>query len=140
MRKHIRQTRFANWFGVTITLFILLLLIFFTFFGDALYKHTTPRVQVANTRTVVFNGTSYKEVPASALIADSGIYLVVAEAGFSRTIYRLQYCPVSYCLLPELGLGMDAVYVEAELLSTSMVVVAAEETNWLKDGAHVLIR
>ena len=84
---------------LSIGAFILFLaiLVFFTFFGNAIYDRITPEVSaylVGSSYRV--DETIYLRVPREAVTGDDTVYEIVSEQAFFRMVYMLRETEVSY--------------------------------------------
>lgn len=124
--------------SVIITVGFFVLMIICTLFGKKLYEWITPKVSVQMPKTVVYeDGERYIRVPKSAVTEEETIYVVTAESGFSRKIYRIREVEVEYI---ENEADPSEYLMTTRLPQGSMLVKESQEGKGLKDGEQVLIR
>ncbi len=117
---------------------LLLLLIFFTLYGNRIYEYITPKVKVRVIQaTVTYGGSEYVTIPREALTEDGSVYIVTSEQGFSRTLYYVHKDKVSFVELPEID--QSSVYVSSGVRRGDRIVVEPEENLSLEDGDRVIV-
>lgn len=135
-----RKEKWSRIFLIAVTVLLFLLLVFFTLFGDAVYKWITPEVTVQKFNMVEVDGKRYACVPKEALTKERCVYFVTSEQGFSRVIYRIwKYQAESvenasdpaFCLIP-----ME----KRQEKSSGLVVVKPEEAADLKEEEKVQLK
>lgn len=135
-----RKEKWSRIFLIAVTVLLFLLLVFFTLFGDAVYKRITPEVTVQKFNMVEMDGKRYACIPKEALTKERCIYLVTSEQGFSRVIYRIWKYQVesvenasdpAFCLIP-----ME----KRQEKSSGLVVVKPEEAADLKEEEKVQLK
>jgi hypothetical protein len=123
---------------LSLAFFILfiLILVFFTFFGNMIYDKITPGVSsFSASSSYQVNETTYIRIPREA-VADGGvIYEIVSERAFSREIFTLRTLKIEYTeTLFDWDEG-DAVYVYKGLSSGTRVLRTPDSS--LGDGSRV---
>jgi hypothetical protein len=121
--------------SILVTSFLLLILVFFTFFGERIYESVTPKVKAFQVNTsITKNDIIYLQIPKKALTEDSYVYVITSNQGFSRTLYTLQKRAVEYREIQE-G-DKDSVYIESGISREEMIV--SEVGFDFKDGDRVI--
>lgn len=121
--------------GVGIVSVLFLVLIFFTFYGNAVYEKITPKVESLKINQVVrIDEKRYCPIENSAFTEEGFLYVITAESGFSRTIYRLEiYRPVEVIEDEE----QNRKLVAASEVHGKQIAAVPEG---LKEGSQVLIK
>ena len=117
---------------------VLLTLLFFSLYGDALYESGKPIVTTV--RMVSVAGQEGIIVPTDAVHYDSGgayVYRLRSERGYSRVIYTAYRVDVEI-IAHDSDSGTTVVkYTVNTAFGDSIIVVKAGE---IKDGGRVLLR
>lgn len=121
--------------GVGIVSVLFLVLIFFTFYGNAVYEKITPKVESLKLNQIVLmEEKRYCPIENTAFTEEGFLYMITKESGFSRTIYQLE------------------IYQPADVIEdeeNNRKLVAASEVHGkriatvpegLKEGSRVLIK
>lgn len=121
--------------GAGIVSVLFLVLLFFTFYGNAVYEKITPKVEsIMINQMVYIDEKRYCPIDNSAFTEDGFIYVITAEAGFSRTIYRLEkYRPVEVIEDEE----QNRKLIPAREVHGKRIATMPEG---LKEGSKVLVR
>jgi hypothetical protein len=78
-------------------LLFILVLVFFTFFGNAIYDRLTPEVAAVTVGGAVStNDMSFIRVSKDVLGEDGKVFEVISEAGFSRELFYLRALEIDY--------------------------------------------
>lgn len=113
---------------------LLVVLLVCTFYGDEVYRAVTPKVRAEYLNSVYRE--KYYLVDKKSMTEDGCVYLVEAESGFSREIYRIRKQFVGECSIAEKsGLLM----LPRDIVPAGYIVSDAQEAQKLKDGDKVLI-
>lgn len=109
-------------------------LLFCTFYGDEVYQAVTPKVQAEYLNSAY--SEKYYLVDKKCMTEDGCVYLVEAESGFSREIYRIRKQFVGECDIAEKsGLLM----LPKDIVPAGYIVSDVRKAQKLKDGDKVLI-
>lgn len=120
--------------SIAVTVLLLMVLIFFTIYGGKVYERITPAVSVTDANMIYRQ--DYVLIEPEYLTEDECVYLVSAESGFSRTIFRIKKQKVEVCgIAEELGKPM----ILREEVKGCYIVTNPEAAKDLKDGDKVLI-
>lgn len=121
------------------TVLLLLVLIFFTLFGGQIYESITPTVEVmAVNSSITKNNVYYLQIPKTALMNDSCVYIVTAEQGFSRMLYTIQKKAVSHMELPDID--VNSVYVSSGITKGDRIISKVDSELLLEDGDRVIVK
>lgn len=124
-------------FSYILTAIIFLLLLVFTFYGDDIYKLTTPHASVVTVNGyITVNDTSYLQLPASALLQDRYVYTVTSKEGFSKTLYTIHKTEVTYLTMPDLD--QTTLSITSGIRHGEMVLSNPSEAASLKEGDQII--
>lgn len=118
------------------TVLLLLILVFFTFFGERIYEIINPHVKVVQVNaSTTYNDEDYLKIPRKALTQDNCVYVIEIEQGFSRIIFSVQKKPVEYIEIPEFD--HVSVYIISGI-SRGVMIISEVERDF-KDGDRVIV-
>lgn len=121
--------------GVGIVSVLFLVLIFFTFYGNAVYEKITPKVDSLNLNQIVLmEEKRYCPIENSAFTEEGFLYVITEEPGFSRTIYRLEVYQPMDVIEDE---GQNRKLVAASEVHGKRIVTVPDG---LKEGSKVLLK
>ena len=125
----------TTFIGACIVSVLFLVLLFFTFYGNAVYEKITPKVESVKLNQMVFKEEKeYCPIDNDAFTEEGELYVITAESGFSRTIYRLEkYRPVEVMEDAE----QNRKLVAADEVHGKRI---ATEPEGLKEGMKVLLK
>ena len=115
---------------------IMLLLVFFTFFGESLYEIGKPLVTTSKASYQYEEGPA---VPLEAIYSDGEktyVYHLIAEQGYSRIIYSVTRVEVEITVINEYQ-KTATLTPDSKINSGDNLITSA--TGIIKDGSRVIL-
>jgi uncharacterized membrane protein len=127
-----------KWLSLGVFLLFMLVLVFFTFFGNAIYDRITPEVSsVTDSGSLSIDGVSYIRVLKDVLGEDGVVFEIISVTGFSRELSYLRTLKIEYA--ENLFDWEDGVvYVTGGLRPGARLLLSPDESH--NDGDRVRVR
>ncbi len=122
---------------ILIITFPLLVLVFFTFYGEAIYEYITPKVTAFAVNDVIINQKAYRNIPKAAVDEDSCVYVITPQAGLDKTFYTVKKHKITHFTTPYTEEGY--LYSKDNAIKNLMIVKNITLKEPLKDGDRVII-
>jgi len=131
--------------SVIVAFLLLIMLIFFTFFGDEAYRFITPKVKTSQVSGAQINKTLYSCFPKSALVDGEYVYIIMQEQGFSMTLNTVHKQKVSLINFSkeekeQYYIDDSQCFVDAkELRMGTLIVSELDDNTEFEDGDRVVL-